>query len=137
MNKNLKNAVSTAKKAKKADLVYFNDGINQRVEPNYQLLAFMIEKLNPMITIQKYEELQDDKDALLWQLSLSTFNEDSLVSDDEVTFRADLIEKYFDLEPIPIEDEYAFTVIGSKLYELYEKALQQIREGKFKNMMFK
>lgn len=90
-----------------------------------------------MISVSEYEELQDDKDALLWELALSTYDEDSLISDEEVDFRADLIEKYFDMEPVPIEDEYTFTVIDSKLYELYEKGLQKIREGKFKNVMFK
>lgn len=66
-----------------------------------------------------------------------TFDEDSLVSDEEINFRADLLKKYFDLEPVPIDDQYTFTAIGSKLYELYEQALQQIHEGKFKNVMFK
>lgn len=137
MNKNLKSAVRTAKKAKKLGLVDFDDNINPVVEPNYQLLASIIESMNPMISISEYVELQDDKDALLWELSLSTFDENNLISDEEVNFRADLIKKYFDLEPVPIECQYTFSVIGTKLYELYKKALQQIREGKFKNVMFK
>lgn len=137
MNKNLKNVLRTAKKAKKMGLVYFDDSINPVVEPKYQLLASVNENMNPMILASEYEELKDDKDALLWELALSTFAEDSLVTAEEINFRADLIEKYFDLKPVPIEDQYTFTVIGSKLYELYEKALQQIHEGKSKNVMFK
>ena len=137
MDKNLKNTVKTAKKAKKLKLVYFDDGTNPVVKPNYQLLASMIESMNPMISISEYEEIQDDNNVLLWQLSPSTFDQDSQVSDEEVNFRADLIENYFDLELVPIQDEYTFTVIGNRLYELYEKALLKIREGKFKNVMFK
>lgn len=74
MDKNLKNTVKTAKKAKKLKLVYFDDGTNPVVKPNYQLLASMIESMNPMISISEYEEIQDDNNVLLWQLSPSTFD---------------------------------------------------------------
>lgn len=50
----------------------------------------------------------------------------------------DIIRKYMDFEnPYIISDECLFMPNLIKLNELYDKALTQINEGKFANMIFK
>lgn len=138
MNKNLKNTIKMAKRLQKKGLVYVEDNINLNVELNYQLLISIVQGIDLIMDVNEYEKVKDDKDKLLYQLALLTFNEKELISDVDIRFKKDIIRQYIDFEdPCIISDECLFIPNLIKLNELYDKALIQINEGKFPNMIFK
>ena len=54
MDKNLKNTIRLVKKLQRKDLLYMNDDVELSVEPNYQVLALIIEDVdltNPMVIL--------------------------------------------------------------------------------------
>lgn len=130
MNKNFKETISAAKKLHKKGLIYL-DGFT--AEPNYQVLALLIEELN----IIMYKAIKDDRGRLIYEMDLLTFEETDLISEGDIEFKEYLIEGFIDVDdPVLIVDEYCFVTKMDKLGEIYDKALEQIAEGKFKNMIF-
>lgn len=137
MDKKLKDMIKTAKTLHKKGLIYMNDSIELKAEPNYQIVASIVKDLNLCMDKKKYELIKNDKDELIHKLALINFNEDDLVSNVDVQFMENIIKEYVDLlDPILVYDMYAFTAKMDKLQELYEKAFLQVKEGKFKNVIF-
>ncbi|WP_461206038.1 hypothetical protein [Clostridium sp. DL1XJH146] len=53
MDENLKKTIRSVKKLQKLNLLFIEDSINLKVEPNYQLLAFIIGELDLIISNQE------------------------------------------------------------------------------------
>lgn len=137
MDKNLKETIKVAKGLHKKGFIYFNDSIETKVEPNYQILASIIERINILIDKDIYEAIKDNKEKLIYEMELLTFNEDALILDEDIKFMENIIRSYIDIEdPVLVDDKYYFITKFDKLQEVYEKGLKQINEGKFKNVIF-
>lgn len=137
MNKKLKTVLKSAKQLHKKGMLYLEDNINLNVEVNYELFATIIENLNPIIDIGIYEKIRDDKDELSYELALLTFNEKQLISDGDVEFMKQIILEFIDLDdPAIVLEQCVFVTKYNKLEPVYKRALTQIHEGKFSNMIF-
>lgn len=137
MDNNLKEILKIAKNLHKKELVYLHDSINLQVEPNYQLLCSIVEELNLTMNKEAYELIKESQDELINELALLAFNEDALVSKEDIGFMGTIIKEFIDIDnPMLIDNTYVFTIQFDKLQELYDKALKQIGEGKFKNFIF-
>ncbi|MCD2347217.1 hypothetical protein [Clostridium guangxiense] len=137
MEKKLKETIKTAKNLHKKGFIYLKDNVELDAEPNYQILALIIEKLNLYMDKNKYELIKYDKDELIHELALLNFSQNDLIDNIDVEFMENVIKEYADIvEPVVIDDICVFTIKMCKLKEIYEKSILQIEEGKFKNIMF-
>lgn len=137
MNKILKENIKRAKKLQKKGLVYIPDDLEGTVEPNYQLLAAIIENINIGMSRDYYNKMRSDEGKLIYELALSSFNEEELISEQDIEFKEKIIRTYIDVsDPVLICNSYCFTPKFDLLQGIYEKALKQIKDGKFKNYIF-
>lgn len=137
MNKNLKDTFNLAKGVCRKDLLNLNYNIELTIEPNYQALALLVEELNIIMDKEKYELIKDDKERLIYEMALLTFNEKKLISHSNIEFKERIIKEYIDVDnTVLIDDQYCFIIKINKLQKLYNKAYKQIVEGKFKNVIF-
>lgn len=137
MNKNLKTVIKSVKQLHRKEIVYLEDNINLNIEVNYQLLAAIVENLNLILDVNEYGRLRNDKDELAYELALLTFNEKQLISDGDVEFIKQIILEFIDLDdPSIVIEQCVFITKYDKLDQVYKKALVQIHEEKFSNMIF-
>lgn len=137
MDKKLKEAIKAAKGLHKKKLIYMSDSLDLQIEPNYQVLANIVENLNLTIEKKLYDSIKEEEDYeegyMLYELALLNFHEKDLISREDIEFVGTIIKEYVDIEdPILIEDTYVFNIKLDKLQDLYEKASKQVEEGKFK-----
>lgn len=136
MDKHLKETIKTVKSLQKKDLLYMRDSIGLEVEPNYQVLASIVENLNLVMDKEVYD-LINNREELIYELALLGFKETDLIDDTDIEFMEYIIKEYIDIEdPVLVEGFYIFTIEMDKLQNVYEKALKQIKEEKFKNYIF-
>lgn len=136
MDKHLKETIKTVKSLQKKDLLYMRDSIDLEVEPNYQALASIVENLDLVMSKGCYG-LINNREELIYELALLSFKEDDFIDDMDIEFMEYIIKEYIDVkDPVLVEGFYIFTIEVDKLQNLYEKALKQIKEGKFKNYIF-
>lgn len=136
MDKHLKETIKTIKSLQKKDLLYMRNSISLEVEPNYQVLASIVENLNLVMDKEVYD-LINNKEELIYELALLGFKENDLIDDTDIEFMEYIIKEYIDIEdPVVVEGFYIFIVEMDKLQSIYEKALKQIKEEKFKNYIF-
>lgn len=137
MDKNLKDTIKAAKNLQREGLIYLNDNVDLEVEPNYQILIMIINNLKKLMDKEKYELVKNDEEKLIHELALLNFNENDLIRDEDLEFMENMTREYIDISnPILNRGDYLFCPILYKLFEIYEKASLQIKEGKFKNIMF-
>ncbi|KOA19156.1 hypothetical protein CLHOM_22620 [Clostridium homopropionicum DSM 5847] len=137
MDKKLKEAIKAAKGLHKKELIYMSDSLDLQIEPNYQVLANIVENLNLAIEKKFYDSIKEEEDYeegyMLYELALLNFDEKDLISEEDIEFVGTIIKEYVDIEdPILIEDTYVFNIKLDKLQDLYERASKQVEEGKFK-----
>ena len=126
-----------AKKLQRKDLLYMCDDIELRVEPNYQVLALIIEDVHLTMDKEHYDLIKDNREDLIYELAISSFKDEELISEIDIKLMEYIIKEYIDFrDPFLIEDIYIFSVRMDKMQNLYKKALKQIKEGKFKNYIF-
>lgn len=71
-------------------------------------------------------------------LLLYFFKDDNSITDFDITFMGEIICQYVDiLDPKLIDDRYIFSINSDKFEKTWKKAFIQVKEGKFKNIMFK
>ncbi|QCH27830.1 hypothetical protein [Clostridium tyrobutyricum] len=137
MDKNLKDTIRMAKKLQRKDLLYLSGDIELRVEPNYQVLALIIEDVDITMDKEYYDLIKDNREDLIYELAVSSFKDEELISEIDIKLMEHIIKKYIDFkDPFLIEETYIFSVRMDKMQNLYKKALKQIKEGKFKNYIF-
>ncbi|WP_195603703.1 hypothetical protein [Clostridium tyrobutyricum] len=137
MNKNLRDTIRLVKKLQRKDLLYMSDDIELRVEPNYQALALIIEDVDITMDKEYYDSIKDNRENLIYELAVSSFKDEELISKIDIKLMKHIIKNYIDFkDPFLIEDTYIFSVRMDKMQNLYRKALKQIKEGKFKNYIF-
>ncbi|RMD03209.1 hypothetical protein D9O40_03440 [Clostridium autoethanogenum] len=137
MNKNLRHAIRTVKELQRKELLYMSDDIRLKVEPNYQLLASIIEDVDLSMDKEYYDKIKNNSEDLIYELVMSSFKDDDFISEADIELMEYIIKEYIDVKaPFLFEDTYMFNVKMDKLQSLYEKALKQIKEGKFKNYLF-
>lgn len=137
MNKNLRHAIRTVKELQKKELLYMSDDIGLKVEPNYQVLASIIEDVDLSMDKEYYDKIKNNSEDLIYELVISSFKDDDFISEADIELMEYIIKEYIDVKaPFLFEDTYMFNVKMDKLQSLYEKALKQIKEGKFKNYLF-
>ncbi|KEI05951.1 hypothetical protein [Clostridium botulinum] len=136
MDKHLKETIKTVKSLQKKDLLYMRGSISLEVEPNYQVLASIVENLNLVMDKEVYD-LINNKEELIYELALLGFKENDLIDDTDIEFMEYIVKEYIDIEdPVLVEGFYIFIVEMDRLQSIYEKALKQIKEEKFKNYIF-
>ncbi|WP_446898906.1 hypothetical protein ACSVC9_03100 [Clostridium sp. LBM24168] len=114
-----------------------SDDIELRVEPNYQALALIIEDVDITMDKEYYDSIKDNRENLIYELAVSSFKDEELISKIDIKLMKHIIKNYIDFkDPFLIEDTYIFSVRMDKMQNLYRKALKQIKEGKFKNYIF-
>jgi len=137
MNKNLRDAIRTVKELQRKELLYMSDDIGLKVEPNYQVLASIIEDVDLSMDKEYYDKIKNNSEDLIYELVMSSFKDDDFISEADIELMEYIIKEYIDVKaPFLFEDTYMFNVKMDKLQNLYEKALKQIKEGKFKNYLF-
>lgn len=137
MNKNLRHAIRTVKELQRKELLYMSDDIGLKVEPNYQMLASIIEDVDLSMGKEYYDKIKNNSEDLIYELVMSSFKDDDFISEADIELMEYIIKEYIDVKaPFLFEDTYMFNVKMDKLQNLYEKALKQIKEGKFKNYLF-
>ena len=137
MNKNLRDAIRTVKELQRKELLYMSDDIGLKVEPNYQVLASIIEDVDLSMDKEYYDKIKNNSEDLIYELVISSFKDDDFISEADIELMEYIIKEYIDVKaPFLFEDTYMFNVKMDKLQNLYEKALKQIKEGKFKNYLF-
>lgn len=137
MNKDLRDAIRTVKELQRKELLYMSDDIGLKVEPNYQMLASIIEDVDLSMGKEYYDKIKNNSEDLIYELVMSSFKDDDFISEADIELMEYIIKKYIDVKaPFLFEDTYMFNVKMDKLQSLYEKALKQIKEGKFKNYLF-
>lgn len=137
MDGSLKAKIKTLKKFHKKGALDLDDNINLDVEVNYQILINIIEELNLIMDKDHYEEFQDDRNMLVYELALLEFDEEQSLSESEVSSMIDIIKEYIDVDnPVLIFEQYMFVVKNDSLQELYKKALTQIKNKVFSNIIF-
>lgn len=137
MNKNLRHAIRTVKELQRKELLYMSDNIAFEVEPNYQVLALIIEDVDLSMDKEYYDKIKNNSEDLIYELVISSFKDDDFISEADIELMEYIIKEYIDVKaPFLFEDTYIFNVKMDKLQSLYEKALKQIKEGKFKNYLF-
>ncbi|MBV4417481.1 hypothetical protein [Clostridium tyrobutyricum] len=137
MNKDLRDAIRTVKELQRKELLYMSDDIGLKVEPNYQMLASIIEDVDLSMGKEYYDKIKNNSEDLIYELVMSSFKDDDFISEADIELMEYIIKKYIDVKaPFLFEDTYMFNVKMDKLQNLYEKALKQIKEGKFKNYLF-
>ncbi|EHN13409.1 hypothetical protein [Clostridium sporogenes] len=136
MDKKLKETITIVKKLQRKELLYMNDSIGVEVEPNYQVVAAILESLN-LIMDKEFYDCINDEEELIYELAISNFKDDNFISEIDIELIKYVIKQYVDTkDPVLINNIYAFTVKMDKLENLYKRALNQIEEGKFKNYIF-
>ncbi|WP_338433243.1 hypothetical protein [Clostridium tyrobutyricum] len=137
MDKNLKNTIRLVKKLQRKDILYMSDDIELRVEPNYQVLALIIEDVHLTMDKEYYDSIKDNREDLIYELAVSSFKDEELISEIDIKLMEHIIKEYIDFrDPFLIEDIYIFSVRMDKMQNLYNRALKQIKQGKFKNYIF-
>ena len=137
MNKNLRHAIRTVKELQRKELLYMSDDIGLKVEPNYQVLALIIEDVDLSMDKEYYDKIKNNSEDLIYELVISSFKDEDFISEADIELMEYIIKEYIDVKaPFLFEDTYMFNVKMDKLQNLYEKALKQIKEGKFKNYLF-
>ena len=137
MNKGLKEAIRTAEELQRKGILYLDDSIDIGEKLNYQVIATIVGYLSIFMDEEKYEVLKNDKKKLLYKLALSSFGESDLIYNFSTDFKITIINEFINLDdPELIEGTCFFSTNYGKLQELYEKALIQIEEGKFENIIF-
>ncbi len=86
MDKNLKDTISAAKSLQEKGLMYLNDSVGLEAEPNYQILALIIDKLKLLMDREKYELVRNNEEKLIYEIALLNFNENDLIDDEDVEF---------------------------------------------------
>lgn len=136
MDKNLKETIRIVKGLRRKELLYMSDSIGLEVEPNYQVVAVIVESLNLTMNREDYDFISNKKEFIN-ELAISSFKQDDFISEIDTKLLRYVIKQYVDIEdPVLIEDTYIFTTKMDKLQNLYKKAFKQIQEGKFKNYIF-
>lgn len=137
MNKKITNTIKLANKLHSKGLIYFENNPKIDMEPNYQFLSMLIEDLELLIDVEKYELLKGDKQILAHYLAdLNCFN-NKVFFNIGIDFTTKLILEYVDLEDaILIGQNYVFTEKFNRLNYVYNKAWVQINENKFLNIIF-
>lgn len=136
MNKKLKETIKIAKKLQRKELLYMSDSIGFETEPNYQVAASIVESLNLIMDKEIYDFI-NNQEELIYELAISNFKDDNFICEVDIELMEYIIDQYIDVkDPVLIEDTYIFTTKMDKLQNLYEQALNQIEEGKFKNYIF-
>lgn len=129
MDKKLKETIKIAKRLQRKELLYMTDGLELEAEINYQAIALIVEDINILMKKEQYEFIKNDKENLVYEMALSTFNDEDLLSDTEVEFMENLIEEYIDVDdPVLIDGMYCFATRMDRLQKIYEKALVQIKK---------
>lgn len=124
MDENLKETFKVVKSLQKKDLLYMRDSIGFEVEPNYQVLASIVENLNLVMDKEVYD-LINNKEELIYELALLGFKENDLIDDMNIEFMEYIIKEYIDIEdPVLVEGFYIFIIEMDKLQSIYEKALK-------------
>lgn len=137
MDKNLKNTIRLVKKLQRKDILYMSDDIELRVEPNYQVLALIIEDVDITMDKEYYDSIKDNREDLIYELAVSSFKDKDFISEVDIKLMEHIIKEYVDFrDPFLIEDIYIFSVRMDKMQNLYNRALKQIKQGKFKNYIF-
>ncbi|PRR84559.1 hypothetical protein [Clostridium vincentii] len=137
MNKILKKTIKATKKLRRKGLIYIGDNINLKAEVNSQFIATIVEGLNIFMEEAKYEVLKNNKERLLHELVISGFRRDDLIYNFSFDFKMSIIKEFIDIEdPELVDGMYYFITNYGNLRELYRKALIQIKEEKFKNLIF-
>ena len=137
MDKSLRDTIRLVKKLQRKDLLYMCDDIELREEPNYQVLALIIEDVHLTMDKEHYDLIKDNREDLIYELAISSFKDEELISEIDIKLMEYIIKEYIDFrDPFLIEDIYIFSVRMDKMQNLYKKALKQIKEGKFKNYIF-
>lgn len=133
MDEKLTEIIRIAKSLHGKGLIYINDNIDLQVEPNYKILATIIEGLNLTMGQELYASKKNKKQEIIYQLALLNFQKDEAISKADIEFMEGIIKEYVDIEePVFIEDTYVFTINMDKLQKIHKKALKQSKEGKFK-----
>lgn len=133
MNKNLRDAIRTVKELQRKELLYMSDDIGLKVEPNYQVLASIIEDVDLSMDKEYYDKIKNNSEDLIYELVISSFKDDDFISEADIELMEYIIKEYIDVKaPFLFEDTYMFNVKMDKLQSLYEKALKQIKEGRVK-----
>lgn len=84
-----------------------------------------------------YEILKDDKEKLIYEIVISSLGQDDLIYSLSENFKINLIKKFIVLDnPELICGTYCFITNIVEPTMLYEKALIQIKEKKFRNIIF-
>ena len=137
MYKNLKNTIRLVKKLQRKDLLYMNDDVELSVEPNYQVLALIIEDVDITMDKEYYDSIKDNREDFIYELAISSFKGEKLISEIDIKLMEHIIKEYIDFrDPFLIEDIYIFSVRMDKMRNLYNRALKQIKQGKCKNYIF-
>lgn len=137
MDKNLKNTIRLVKKLQRKDILYMSDDMELRVEPNYQVLALIIEDVHLTMDKEHYDLIKDNREDLIYELAVSSFKDEELISEIDIKLMEHIIKEYIDFrDPFLIADIYIFSVRMDKMQNLYNRALKQIKQGKFKNYIF-
>ncbi|CAB1253410.1 hypothetical protein [Clostridium tyrobutyricum] len=137
MDKNLKNTIRLVKKLQRKDILYMSDDMELRVEPNYQVLALIIEDVHLTMDKEHYDSIKDNREDFIYELAISSFKGEKLISEIDIKLMEHIIKEYIDFrDPFLIEDIYIFSVRMDKMQNLYNRALKQIKQGKFKNYIF-
>jgi hypothetical protein len=137
MDKNFKNTIRLVKKLQRKDILYMSDDMELRVEPNYQVLALIIEDVHLTMDKEHYDLIKDNREDLIYELVISSFKDEEFISEIDIKLMEHIIKEYIDFkDPFLIEETYIFSVRMDKMQNLYKKALKQIKEGKFKNYIF-
>ena len=86
---------------------------------------------------EHYDLIKDNREDLIYELAISSFKDEELISEIDIKLMEYIIKEYIDFrDPFLIEDIYIFSVRMDKMQNLYNRALKQIKQGKFKNYIF-
>ncbi|MCD3234382.1 hypothetical protein IRP63_08905 [Clostridium botulinum] len=113
-----------------------SDSIGIEVEPNYQVVAAIVESLN-LIMDKKFYDCINNEEELIYELAISNFKDDDFISEIDIELIKYAIKQYVDTKAsVLINNIYVFTTKMGRLGNLYKRALNQIEEGKFRNYIF-
>lgn len=132
MDKNVNNFIEITQNLKKKGLMYLDDHINLKSQLNYQFLVGIIENVNLIMEIQKYEEIKHNKEEVVNQLALLILNKEQLISDSQIEFMENIIMEYIDIEkPVIILNECLFVIKPNLLQKRHQNTLIQKDEKNF------
>lgn len=84
MNKNLRDAIRTVKELHRKELLYMSDDIGLKVEPNYQVLASIIEDVDLSMDKEYYDKIKNNSEDLIYELVISSFKDDDFISEADI-----------------------------------------------------